>query len=134
MLRENLPHLATRASERADLPAIVRWLPTGFFKALVRWGAGHILGSLNTTELVECQFRRLSDAVFVEGAVERVALLKIGARIGLEARTFDAERWTHSDALGVASRYVQTWRAPSSTSFVASTLSTGSGLIKWPWR
>ena len=77
MLKENLPHLAARASARADLPAALRWLPAAVFRQLVCWGGARVIAALNKVEAIQCRFRRLSDAVFTESGVERVALLKI---------------------------------------------------------
>ena len=114
MLKENLPHLAARASARADLPAALRWLPAAVFRQLVCWGGARVIAALNKVEAIQCRFRRLSDAVFTESGVERVALLKIdveGAELDV-LRGIDAAHvrgtllsilhtctWTHVTAL-----------------------------------
>ena len=103
MLRENLPHLAARASERSDLPAALRWLPSPLFQSVARWGGGRLIGALNKVEAVECRFRRLSDVVFAEGRVERIALLKIdveGAELDV-LRGIDAEHWSRIDMVAM---------------------------------
>ena len=77
MLHENIPHLAHRVSARDDLPGMVQQLPSWLVRFVVKFAGRRILSSLNATEAVECRFRRLSDAVFRDGKVETITLLKV---------------------------------------------------------
>lgn len=76
----------------ARMPWVLRRLVPRF---VVRWAATRLLRALNETRAVPCHFRRLSDAVFRERGVERVALLKIdveGAELAV-LRGVDAADW-----------------------------------------
>ena len=90
MLRENLSHACELARER--LPAALRRFVPGW---LVYWAGTRLLRNLNRTEAVECEFHRLSDAVFRERGVETISLLKIdveGAELSV-LRGIDEEHW-----------------------------------------
>jgi hypothetical protein len=58
---------------------------------------------LNRTEAVECRFRRLSDAVFADSSVNRVALLKIdveGAELDV-LRGVEPAHWARIDQVAM---------------------------------
>lgn len=98
MLRENLAHAADAAMAR--MPWLLRLVVPA---VVVRWAATRLLRSLNATTSVPARFRRLSDAVFREGDVERVSLLKIdveGAELSV-LRGVDAADWPKVDQVAM---------------------------------